>query len=143
MPYLAGDGHGQPLALRTQRRDPDHRPVPVPVVVEPWPGMPRPYRRVTACAAADHLAQAAAILHDTLTVDAYMLAANRTAELLHVLLRGAAQLDAPLPPSAEDTGDDLRLWALTVKRPEHPRPRTQAKVVRDATTATTWTDRAS
>jgi len=139
MTYLAGDGHGQPLALRTQHRDPDHSPAPM--VVEPWPGMPRTYRRVTACAAADLLAQAAAILRNTLTVDAYMLAANRTAELLHVLLRGAAQLDTPLPPSAEDTADDLRLWALTVKRPEHPRP--QAKVVREATTATTWTDRAS
>jgi hypothetical protein len=129
MTYLAGDGIAAPLALRTQRRDLDRTPV---RAIEARPGMPRTYQRVATCAAADLLAQAAAILRDTLTVDAYMLAANRTAEVLGVLTLGAEQLHAPLPPSASDTADDLRLWALTVKRPEQPRPR--AKVVREATT---------
>jgi len=133
--YLAGDGLGQPLALRTKRRDLDHAPI---RTIAIRPDLLRSYQRVTACAAADHLAEAAAILRDTLTVDAYMLAANRTADLLHALLRGAEQLHAPLPPTASETADDLRLWALTVKRPEHARPR--AKVVGEATT---WTDRAS
>jgi len=128
MTYLAGDGIGKPLALRNQRLDLDRTAI---RAFEPWPGMPRTYRRVTACAAADLLAQAAAILRDTPTIDAYMLAANRTAEVLGVLRRGADQLHAPLPASTRELADELRLWALTVKRPEQPHP--QAKVVRVVT----------
>lgn len=139
MTYLAGDAHGKPLALRaTGALDRDRSPIPV--VVEPWPGMPRTYRRIAACAAAELLARAAAILRDNPTVDAYMLAANRTADVLGVLAHGADELNAPFPPNAKDTADDLRLWALTVKRPAQPRP--HAKVVRNPA-ETPWTDRAS
>src|SRR6266568_3767122 len=102
MTYLAGDGYGKPLALQTTTLD-----LKVVRVFEPWPGMPRAYRRILVCAAADHLAQAAAILRDTLTVEAYMLAASKTAEVIGVLQHGADQLQAPLPANASDTADDL------------------------------------
>jgi hypothetical protein len=127
MTYLAGDAYGKPLALRASSAL--DRGGLVPLVVEPWPGMPRTYRRVTTCAAADLLAKAAAILRDHPTVAAYMLAANRAAEVLGALQHGADQLDAPFPASAKDTADDLRLWALTVKQPARPRGR--AAVVRE------------
>jgi len=75
----------------------------------------RNLRRVIACAAADHLERAARILHQAPTVDGLMLAGNKTADVITVLAKAAAQTGAPLPVEAIDAIRALRTWSLTMK----------------------------
>jgi len=80
-----------------------------------WTHVNRNLRRVVACAAADHLQRAARILHQAPTVDGIMLAGNKTAEVITVLAKAAAQTGAPLPVEATDAIRALRVWSLTMK----------------------------
>jgi len=90
-------------------------------LTDSWERRRRNLRRVLVCAAADHLTQAASMLRQAPSSEAFMLAANKTAEVLAVLTIDAEQLGLrPLPPAAVAAIPELRRWALTVREPAVP-----------------------
>lgn len=113
------------------------RRVPVPAVASAaglagGPRVVRNLRRVLACAAADHLHQAAAILGQAPGADALLLGAAGAAEVLDALDRGARRLGAAPPMAvASGTADRLRRWGTALKRPAGP----AARPARDALTS--------
>jgi len=79
----------------------------------------RSLRRVLACAAADHLQQAAAILRHTPSVDALLLGAAGTAEVIGALDAGAQRFGTILPAELAASTERLRRWATTLKQPHN------------------------
>jgi len=66
-------------------------------------------------AVGEHLEQAGVLLDEVASVEALMLAASRTAEVVAVIDRHARELGVPLPAEVVNGAVALRCWAGSVK----------------------------
>jgi len=65
---------------------------------------------------AQHLEQGAALLDEVQNIEALMLAASKSVDVVSVIARQAGQLGVPLPPEVIDAIPALHDWATRAKQ---------------------------